>query len=288
MAHKDPPPRPFLKWAGGKRQLLPALHEAVTAAGPFRDYHEPFLGAGALFFSLARAGHLTGERRLSDVNAPLIDTYLGIRDQLPAVIRLLEGHQRRHGETYYYQVRARAPRNAARAARTIYLNRTCYNGLYRENRKGQFNTAFGRYENPRICDAGNLTAVSAALQGATLAACDFECVLDAARAGDRVYFDPPYVPLSKTASFTAYSRDGFDAAAQGRLARAFAKLADRGVKCILSNSMTDVTLRLYRDFWICEVSATRPVNSRADRRGRVPEALITNFPPPASAHRAGR
>ena len=275
----EPPPRPFLKWVGGKRQLLPELLKAVEAAGSFRHYHEPFLGGGALFFSLARSGHIKAQSFLSDANKNLIDAYLGVRDHSQTVIELLEAHKRAHGEAHFYEVRAGVPRSLAkRAARIIYLNKTCYNGLYRENSKGRFNAPFGRYKNPLICDHENLLAVSKTLQDVDLAVRDFSDVLQLAEPGDLVYFDPPYNPVSKTAAFTAYFRGGFGADAQHRLAEVCAELAARGVKVILSNSMTDFTQSLYKEFHIKPVAATRMVNSRADRRGKVSEALITSFP----------
>lgn len=276
---RGPPPRPFLKWVGGKRQLLPELLKAVEAAGAFRRYHEPFLGGGALFFALARTGRIRARSTLRDVNQNLIAAYLGVRDDVEALIRALKVHKRRHSEAYFYEVRARAPRSLVqRAARIIYLNKTCYNGLYRENSKGQFNAPFGRYKNPAICDEENLRAVAATLEDIDIAARDFSCILSVAKRGDLVYFDPPYNPVSKTADFTAYSRDGFGADAQRKLAEVFASLAARGVKVILSNSMTAFTKTLYQPFDCYEVLANRLVNSRADRRGKVAEALITSFP----------
>ncbi len=277
---REPPPRPFLKWVGGKRQLLPELLEAVDSSGPFRHYHEPFLGGGALFFSLARIGRIRARSYLSDANANLMDAYLGVRDEAENVIALLEGHRKVHSETHFYAVRASVPDTLAeRAARIIYLNRTCYNGLYRENSKGQFNAPFGRYKNPLICDQENLRAVSQTLQNVDLGARDFAHVLQTAKPGDLVYFDPPYNPTSKTADFTAYCPGGFGADAQQRLAETCKALATRGVKVVLSNSMTEVTRTLYEDdFYTYGVTASRHVNSRADRRGKVSEALITSFP----------
>jgi DNA adenine methylase len=275
----DPPPYPFLKWVGGKRQLLPELLEAVEAAGAFRRYHEPFLGGGALFFALARTGRLRGTSFLSDVNHNLIDAYLGVRDDARGLIRQLERHKSRHSEDYFYDVRATAPETLTkRAARLIYLNKTCFNGLYRENSKGQFNTPFGRYVNPRIVDERNLLAVSDTLRRVKLGARGFASILTRARRGDLVYFDPPYIPINKTADFTAYSKGGFGIEGQRQLADVFARLAGRGVNVMLSNSMTELTIDLYDEFFISEVFASRLVNSKADRRGKVSEALITSFP----------
>lgn len=279
VSFHGPPPRPFLKWVGGKRQLLPELFRAVESAGSFRHYHEPFLGGGALFFSLARTGEIKARSYLSDANKNLIDAYLGVRDEPEAVIERLEAYKRSHSEAHFYKVRASVPRKLVnRAARIIYLNKTCYNGLYRENSKGQFNAPFGRYKNPSICDQENLRAVSQTLQDVDLGVRDFSSVLQIAEPGDLVYFDPPYNPVSKTAGFTAYFRGGFGAEAQQKLAEVCAELAAREVKIILSNSMTDFTRSLYKDFHTDVVAATRMVNSRADRRGKVSEALITSFP----------
>jgi DNA adenine methylase len=275
---KGTPPHPFLKWVGGKRQLLPQLLEAIEVAGPFRNYHEPFVGGGALFFALVKAGRLPGRTYLGDANPNLIEAYRAVRDDVDTVISLLQGHARRHSEAYFYRVRAERPRDLARrAARVIYLNRTCFNGLYRENSRGEFNAPFGRYKDPLICDEENLRAVSATLASVELAVEDFAAVLRRARRGDLVYFDPPYHPLSSTAYFTAYARGGFGVDAQERLAEVFRQLAGRGVKVILSNSMTDFTRRRYADFPVREVLANRAVNSRADRRGKISEALVTSF-----------
>lgn len=274
----EPPPRPFLKWAGGKRQLLPELLNAVAAAKPFMRYHEPFLGGGALFFALARTAQLNTTSYLSDVNTSLIEAYLGVRHELEAVLSLLRAHKAKHSEAHYYVVRGQIPDGLAeRAARIIYLNRACYNGLYRENSKGLFNVPFGRHINPTIADEENLPAVSQTLHSARIEKRDFATVLDIAKSGDLVYFDPPYNPVSDTAYFTKYSRDDFDAGAQQELAKIFGLLAQRRVKVMLSNSMTEFTRRLYKDHRIYQVWAPRSVNSMADRRGKVPEALITSF-----------
>lgn len=271
-------PRPFLKWPGGKGQLLPELLKAIDAAGTFTHYHEPFLGGGALVFALARTARLKPRTYISDVNPNLIDAYLGVRDAVDDVIAQLKAHAARHDEGYYYAVRAQSPQTLAlRAARLIYLNRTCFNGLYRENRKGQFNTPFGRYKNPKICDEPNLRSVATTLQGIDIAARGFEYVLELAKPNDLIYFDPPYNPSSKTASFTDYSRAGFGPEAQQGLADVATTLVERGVKVILSNSMTDYTRELYQDFHLYQVLASRSINARTDRRGKVSEALITSF-----------
>jgi len=270
--------RPFLKWAGGKRQLLPALVGHVRRLGPFRAYHEPFVGGGALFFELRNQDLVRDGVSLSDVNVRLIEAYQGVAGQVDEVIRLLRGHAERHCPEHYYAVRASFPGTLAeRAARLIYLNRTCYNGLYRENSKGQFNVPIGRYVNPTICDEPTLRAASVALEAARLSVRPFDGVLSDAQPGDLVYFDPPYVPLTRTASFTAYAQDGFSMADQERLAEVFATLADTGVHVMLSNSKTDAVMALFAKFRIDTVLAKRSVNRDADGRGKVEEVIVTSF-----------
>jgi len=277
-AAKHPLAKPFLKWAGGKGQLLPELEARVEAARPFGRYHEPFVGGAALFFALSNADGLGRGACLSDSNPNLIEAYRGVRDRVDELIPLLKKHETRHSRDYYYQMRAAAPKTqAARAARVVYLNRTCYNGLYRENSRGEFNVPMGRYQNPRVCHEENLRAAARALQEAEVECRPFETVLERAVEGDLVYFDPPYHPVSRTSSFTAYDRGGFGEDQQRRLAEVFAALAGRGVKVILSNSMTELVRELYGGFRIEEVYARRAVNSMAGRRGPVPEALVTSF-----------
>ena len=275
-----PSPRPFLKWVGGKGQLLPELMERVDKAGEFGRYHEPFVGGGALFFELFRNNRLGKKLAyLSDNNEPLIDAYRGVKEDVDVVIAALEKHKSKHSEPYYYEVRASSPQWLAdRAARIIYLNKTCYNGLYRENSRGEFNTPFGRYKNPQICDERNLRKVAKALKKAKLEVRHFTDVADAAQPGDFVYFDPPYHPVSATANFTGYDRGGFNQDSQRQLADIVRELTDNGVKVLLSNSYCDFILDLYADIAVIdEVYAARAVNSRGDRRGKVSEALIRNF-----------
>lgn len=271
-------PRPFLKWAGGKGQLLGELMARVDSAGQYGRYHEPFVGGGALFFEMVRTGPLRGNATLSDSNPNLIDAYWGVKKDVEGVIRLLLNHKNRHSKEYYYVVRANVPEDRLeRAVRIIYLNKTCYNGLYRENRKGVFNVPCGRYKNPTICDEQNLRAVAKALRRARIETKHFAKVLDRAQAGDLVYFDPPYQPVSKTASFTSYEKDGFGEVSQRQLADVFRQLDEMGVKLLLSNSMTPLVRELYAPFNIEQVFANRSVNSKADGRGKVREALVSNF-----------
>jgi len=264
--------RPILKWAGGKGQLLAELLARVPRE--IGTYHEPFVGGGALFFELWSRGRIR-HAVLSDVNRELIETYETVRDGVEGVIRRLARH---HNEKeHFYKVRAQDPRRlsrAARAARLIYLNKTCFNGLYRVNSRGQFNVPFG--DNPRAnyCDAEALRAASRTFRDADLRCETFEAVHDRAEPGDFVYFDPPYQPLSKTASFTAYARDGFGEAEQRHLAEVFRTLAGRGVHVLLSNSDTPWVRHLYRDHRIGVVHASRAINSKADRRGAITELLV--------------
>ncbi len=263
-------PRPFLKWAGGKGRLTPQILARFPSR--FGLYHEPFLGGGAVFFAL-----MPPRAVLSDINSELITTYRVVRDDVRALIADLAA--RRADRDHFYALRAQNAGSLgelAQAARTIYLNRTCYNGLYRVNSAGQFNVPFGRYANPTICNPENLYAAAEALRNAELRVEDVARVEERAERGDLVYFDPPYVPLSSTASFTAYARDGFGVAAQEALAELFARLARRGVHVVLSNSDTPAVRRLYRGFRIEQVFARRAINSRADRRGPVSEALVTS------------
>jgi DNA adenine methylase len=266
--------RPFLKWAGGKAQLLPELLPRVPER--FGAYHEPFLGGGALFFALAAGERLAGGACLSDVNPNLVGTWQAVRDDVEGLIAALGAH--RNQEEYFYSVRALDPEAltaAERAARVIFLNKTAFNGLYRENSSGRFNVPFGRYANPTICDAANLRAVSRALQGVSLEVRDFRSTSDLARPGDFVYFDPPYVPISTTASFTAYSRGGgFGPEQQLALRDVFAKLAGEGVHVLLSNSDTPLIRELYAGFTIEQVFVTRPINCNPERRGEVAEVLV--------------
>ncbi|MBI2302400.1 MAG: DNA adenine methylase [Armatimonadetes bacterium] len=262
-------PRPFLKWVGGKRQILDALLRHVPEH--YGRYHEPFVGGGALFFALQPERAV-----LSDENEWLIRTYRGVQRDVEAVITLLQGypHEREFFESLR-QVRIDEGDDVAVAAWLIYLNKTGFNGLYRVNREGWYNVPFGSYRNPTICDAPNLRACAAALAGAELVRRDFMFVLEHAEPGDFVYFDPPYVPLSVTSNFTSYTRDGFTHHDQQRLRDVALELKSRGVKVLLSNSSAPLVQRLYADgFEVEEVSATRLINSKASGRGRIPELII--------------
>ena len=264
---------PFLKWAGGKGRLL-AQYQPLFPEKFGRSF-EPFVGAGAVFFHLA-----PGEAHLSDVNPELVNAYTVIRDQVDALISTLAGYQ--HDRDFYYALRAVDPETLSpveRAARIIYLNKTCFNGLYRVNRRGQFNVPFGDYKNPRICDEAGLRAANAALQGVSVTHQGFDAVLAEAKSGDFVYFDPPYHPLSPTASFTSYAADDFGPEDQIRLAAVFRRLDAKGVKIMLSNSDTPFIRDLYEGFHIQQVWAPRAINRDASKRKGVPEVVVTNYVP---------
>lgn len=268
------PVKPFIKWAGGKRNLLAQYRPYLPARARIRRYFEPFLGGGAVFFSLQIQPAF-----LFDTNSWLIETYQVVRDQVEDLIVTLQQHQ--SDKAYYYHIRAQDPKELTRierAARFIYLNRTCYNGLYRVNSRGQFNVPFGRYKNPIICDTRNLRAASRALQGTKLEVADFEHVANLAEPGDLVYFDPPYAPLSTTANFTGYTKDGFSQKDQERLAALFHRLHEQGCFVMLSNSSAPVIYDLYQGsgYNVIEIKARRAINSVPGKRGRVRELLITN------------
>ena len=261
--------KPFLKWAGGKRslveQFLPHLPDA------FGRYHEPFAGSSALFF------HLKPKRAsLSDNNERLIRTYAGLRDDVDGVIALLQTY--RYEKGFYYEMRGRdidAEDDVHVAAWFIYLNKTGFNGLYRVNSKNKFNVPFGDYKNPNICDEPTLRACASMLKGVRIEVRDFAKSAQRARKGDLVYFDPPYVPLSVTSSFTSYTKYGFDAEQQRRLRDVALDLKRRGVSVLLSNSSADAVRELYGEhFELIEVRARRAINSRATGRGEINELLI--------------
>jgi len=267
------PAAPFLKWAGGKRQLLPEIREHVPAE--FGRYFEPFVGGGAVFFDLFAADRIRSRCYLGDVNEELTTTYAAVRDHADAVVSSLRAHARRHSDSYFYEERARRPTTPAHvAARMIYLNRTCYNGVYRVNKSGGFNVPIGRYANPTVCDETNLRACSEALEYAEVVCGDFASVLATARSGDFAYFDPPYLPASETADFTGFTAAGFKASDHERLAECARRLKETGVRVLLSNADLPAVRELYRGFEVRAVRARRNINSKGGKRGDVGELLI--------------
>ncbi len=276
--HKDT--KPFLKWVGGKQQLLSQLDYYFPAN--YDRYFEPFLGGGAVFFHLWKTNRLPKKVFLFDDNEELINVYLIIRSKLNDLISLLAAHQNNHNKEYFYQIRSLDRQDVAltdteRAARTIYLNRTCYNGLYRVNSNKQFNAPIGSYKNPQILYKDTLEAASLALRNTLVEVKDFREVTTWAKPGDFFYFDPPYDPVSKTASFTGYTSNSFGDKDQQDLARVFRELSEQGCLCLLSNSYTPFILKLYQKFRIEIVNARRAVNSNANRRGCVKEVVVLNY-----------
>ena len=269
---------PVLKWVGGKRQLLslikPMLPKRITS------YCEPFVGGGAVLFDLQPKKAL-----INDINNDLILVYTVIRDNVEALIELLETYP--NDEGFYYELR-NIDRDQAkydklneleRAARVIFLNKTCYNGLYRVNNAGEFNSPFGKYKNPNIVNAPVLRAVSAYFNSSeiTFSSIDFALVLEQVRKGMFVYLDPPYDPVSDTSSFTGYSRGGFSREQQIQLRECCDRLNARGIKFMLSNSATDFIKEQYANYHIMIVQAKRAINSVASKRGDVDEVIITNY-----------
>jgi len=271
-------PAPFLKWAGGKRQIVPRILREIP--GRIETYYEPFVGGGAVFFALAREPELRFKRAvLADANQELVRCYQTIKSDVDGVIRELRRH--RYDRASYYELREKDPDEmppAARAARLIYLNRCGYNGLYRVNSRGLFNVPFGRYKRVLVCDEPRLRAASQALRRAEIVAADFEEALASVTERDFVYLDPPYVPLSSTSSFTAYARAGFDDDDQRRLARLLRRLGDGRVPALLSNSDCAFTRRLYRGLRPEQIQVRRAINSVGSARGAIPELLVRSFP----------
>jgi DNA adenine methylase len=267
--------RPFVKWVGGKSQLLPELLSRIPEN--YGSYFEPFVGGGALFFALQPE-----KAFLSDVNAELINSYRIVKSNVNKLINELENHI--YEKDYYYKIRHidresiyKTWSNIEKAARIIYLNKTCFNGLYRVNSKGEFNTPFGKYSNPKIVDAPNLKACSKALKGVELKKSSFVDVLDKAEKGDFVYFDPPYVPVSDTAYFTSYNENGFGPNEQKLLRDVCVELDKKGVYFLASNSSADFVKKLYSNFKIDIIKASRSINSKGSKRGKVEEVIIRNF-----------
>jgi DNA adenine methylase len=274
--------RPFLKWAGGKAKLAPRILDGAPAG--FGRYVEPFCGAAAVFFAL---GERPSPALLNDANPDLVETFTVLRDEPGQLVERLRVMSKTYIESgpearrdAFYAIRASNPATPVeRAARFIFLNKTCYNGLFRVNASGGFNVPHGRYKNPRILDEELLRQCSRALQQAELRCADFAAVCSEARPGDFVYLDPPYHPLSATASFTGYTRADFGRADQVRLRDTFEELTGRGVAAVLSNSEHEFTKQLYggMGYGVTVVSMSRAINSRGSARAPIPELLIDNY-----------
>lgn len=273
---RDERAQPFIKWVGGKGRILTQLEPLLPENVERMRHVEPFMGGAALFFALQPRRAL-----LCDVNPHLVGTYVAIRDELPSVVRYLAKLKRRHSKEAFYATRTRYNTKrlspAERAATFIYLNKTCFNGLHRVNRKGEFNVPCGKYKNPRILDEEGLARASAALKKTTIACTGFDSLLSRAREGDFVYMDPPYAPVSATSSFTSYASDGFGAQDQRRLRDVFEALDARGCKLMLSNSDVPFIRELYAKWRIDVVRAPRAINSKGSKRGKVNEVVVRNY-----------
>lgn len=269
---------PVVKWVGGKRQLLneitPLLPKRITS------YCEPFLGGGAVLFSIRPSKAI-----VNDLNGDLMAVYETIRDDPESLIEDLKKHE--NTAEYFYALRDmdrdksiyQSMTKVERASRLLYLNKTCFNGLFRVNSAGEFNSPFGHYKNPNIVNEPVLRAVSQYFASSSIAfySKDFAEILDMVGKGSFVYLDPPYDPVSDTASFTGYHKDGFDKKEQTRLKQSCDELTKRGVKFMLSNSATDFIKDLYKDYYITIVKAKRAINSDASKRGAIEEVLIRNY-----------
>ena len=269
---------PVVKWVGGKRQLLPEIRKYIPKK--ISTYYEPFVGGGAVFLDLQPPKAV-----VNDVNSELINLYQTVKDDVESLIKDLGKHK--NESEYYYYVRSwdRNPRyyqglsDVERASRILFLNKTCYNGLFRVNQAGQFNTPFGRYKDPNIQNANTLRAVSRYFNKSNIRFLntDFEQAIKWCRKGSFVYFDPPYDPVSDSANFTGYSSGGFDRKEQIRLKELCDKLNNRGVKFLLSNASTEFINDLYTDYNIVTIKAKRAINSNGNARGEVDEVLVRNY-----------
>lgn len=269
---------PVVKWVGGKRQILDEILKYVP--DDFSTYYEPFVGGGAVLFALCPQKAV-----VNDVNSELINIYQVIRDDADALVNDLKKHE--NNREYFYNLREKDRDKDSycklspveRASRIIYLNKTCYNGLFRVNRAGEFNTPFGNYKNPNIVNEFVLKAVSEYFSHAEIrfTCMDFEEVLKNIRKDSFVYLDPPYDPVSTTANFTGYDKGGFDKGEQIRLKNVCDRLNKKGIRFLLSNSATEFILNLYRDYTVEIIHANRAVNSNPNKRGEVDEVLVSNY-----------
>lgn len=272
--------RPFLKWVGGKTQLLTQLRELFPKS--FESYFEPFFGGGAVFFDLAPVtGHI------NDINKTLMNAYVDIRDNSAKLIKILSAIESEytsldleHQSEYYYDKRAEfneSKHSIKKTALLIFLNKTCFNGLYRENRKGEFNVPFGKHRNPTICDADNLRAISKVLKYVNITNYSYVDAVKDAKKGDFVYLDPPYHPLNATSSFTGYTEGDFTADDQRSLKKLFDELNNRGCYVVMSNSDTEFIRDLYKEYRQEKVWAGRAINAQGHKRGKITELVVLNY-----------
>lgn len=304
--HREAVAKPFLKWAGGKTQLLSTFdryYPAELLNGKISRYIEPFVGSGAVLFHVMQ-NYKVKTAYIADINYDLINTYQVVKHHVDSLIEQLGEMEaaflpasQEQQKALYYSIRREynqgqtaagtedSQLSIKRAAQLIFLNKTCFNGLYRVNKEGEFNVPMGLYKNPKICDAANLTAVSKVLQHVNILHGDYKQCREHIRKNSFVYFDPPYRPLNKTANFTSYNKYDFDDAQQIELARFYRELArKKGVYLMLSNSdpknvdENDVFFdELYKGFNIYSVNARRAINSKGDKRGEITELVITNY-----------
>ena len=280
MVSVNPLVKPFVKWAGGKRQLVPTiLANHLPKNYNLQTYYEPFIGGGALLFSLQPKKAV-----INDSNAELINCYKIIKNSLDELIEDLKNHK--NNEYYYYDIRDwdreknfKSKTEVQRASRIIFLNKTCYNGLFRVNSQGQFNVPFGKYKNPNILDIAVLKAVNKYLNEnqVRILNSDFQEAVKDAKGGDFIYLDPPYDPVSETASFTGYDVNGFNKQEQRRLKEVFDDLNSRGCHILLSNACTEFIEDLYKDYPHTKISAIRAINCNGKKRGKVDEILVKNY-----------
>ena len=280
MVSVNPLVKPFVKWAGGKRQLVPTiLANHLPKNYNLQTYYEPFIGGGALLFSLQPKKAV-----INDSNAELINCYKTIKNSLDELIEDLKNHK--NNEYYYYDIRDwdreknfKSKTEVQRASRIIFLNKTCYNGLFRVNSQGQFNVPFGKYKNPNILDIAVLKAVNKYLNEnqVRILNSDFQEAVKDAKRGDFIYLDPPYDPVSETASFTGYDVNGFNKQEQRRLKEVFDDLNSRGCHILLSNAYTEFIEDLYKDYQHTKISAIRAINCNGKKRGKVDEILVKNY-----------
>jgi len=285
LRYEFPKCYPFVKWAGGKGQLLSKLVKYFPRQ--ITQYFEPFVGGGAVFFYLVTQKNIRFNSSLSDINQELITAYKTIRDDVEELINLLKIHEKEYTKSpteYYYKLRAdiKSTNDIERTARFILLNKTCYNGLYRVNKNGMFNVPIGRYKKPLICDSTNLRNVSIALNYSEtiIEVGNYkEILLKNTKENDFIYLDPPYHPVSTTSNFTSYTNNGFTDKDQEELAQVFKKLKNRGCQVLLSNSNSEYIRHLYKEFSdkIVETKAQRSINSKASRRKGHTELIIRNY-----------
>lgn len=279
MARKNPLVSPILKWVGGKRQLLDSIEPLIPKCS---TYYEPFIGGGAVLFS-----RQPEKAVINDSNEELINVYLTIKEEPEALIKKLQEHKEKNCEEYFYEIRAldrdrkkfNKLSNVERAARIIYLNKTCYNGLFRVNSAGEFNSPWGRYKNPNITNETTINALNLYFNKANIIIkCgDYREALRGIRKGAFVYFDPPYMPISSSASFTGYTAGGFDEKEQIALKEQCDVLTAKGVKFLLSNSLCTFIEDLYKDYIIEYVDAKRAINANPEKRGVIKEVLVRNY-----------